>query len=436
MGDPAPVLEVLNLLLSRSDQDNIASSMQALHDMQIWAEQYMKDPTTEDPVWLHAKMANETGERRALVHRIEIQYGASWYGDEATAEDLPLTITVLRGPYWESTSVRNLPDAAPSAAACVAYDYTAAGDVVAAHDIVGDGARLRYFDVFDNGSDQTGRFWMGIRSANKHGATGISNFEPIWECEDGTNGTDATDTVDSTASGGYNVTVSESGVDWDDGSFHVVLTHTLTNATTNEEDQLGNFLWLLRTKVASGTWEIRFNFPYGASNPRNYYSSPIKEITSTNWEYYEMCVLPIGLRNIHAITDSDFSKSNIGAYSLEIVARRTSGSGDFYVDCVIPLPIDEGMVKFQSDETLALAHHSIGQSPEGIYDGLKHKSSAVEEKIEILSINNFVLPPGDGRIYCVYAKAGGTSDIADVITFNDGDIGRYYERWLSLRGSE
>ena len=54
---------------------------------------------------------------------------------------------------------------------------------------------------------------------------------------------------------------------------------------------------------------------------------------------------------------------------------------------------------------------------------------------EPASVENFVLPLGDGRIYCVYETAG-ASDIADVIIFNQADVGRYYERWLSLRGSE
>lgn len=130
MGDPPPINESIHLLLAHSSHDNIATSVQSLHEMQVLAERYVNDLTQDTPVWLHAKMANETGERRALVYSITVQYKTSWFGPQATAEDIPLVMTVVRGPYWENTTVRNLPDATPAAAACVVYDYTAAGDVV------------------------------------------------------------------------------------------------------------------------------------------------------------------------------------------------------------------------------------------------------------------------------------------------------------------
>ena len=127
--------------------------------MQVLAERYINDPAQETPVWLHAKMANETGERRALVYSITVQYKTSWFGPQATAEDIPLVMTVVRGPYWENTTVRNLPDATPGAAACVVYDYTAAGAAVGAHDLMvevhhhpeealSDGAQSLYPDQF------------------------------------------------------------------------------------------------------------------------------------------------------------------------------------------------------------------------------------------------------------------------------------------------
>jgi hypothetical protein len=439
MGDPAPVQETMYLRLQRTTQNNIASSMQALHQMQVWADQYMKDPTTEDPVWLHAKMDSETGERRALVHSIGIQYGASWFGPEATALDIPLTIIVLRGPYWENTTVRNLPDAAPSAAACVVYNYTAAGDVVAAHDIVGDvGARVRLFDLYDSASDNLKTFWMGIRSANKHGANGITNFVNIWELEDGTNSTDVSDTVDATASGGNRITVTESAVDWDDGSFHSVLYILLSNVSANPEDNFGRFLWLLRGKMSSAsTWEIklRFTFPGAGSNPAFFIDGPIVEFSSTSWFNKEMAVMPISLRNIHVITNADFSKDNEGNYRIDIYARRTSGSGDLHLDCLIPIPVDEGSCKLVSQESIAADHLIFGESPEGILDGIVYSGSNITQFVEVESLTDFYLPPGDGRIYCVYEGIS-ASNITDVVIFNNADSGRYYERWLSLRGSE
>ena len=54
----------------------------------------------------------------------------------------------------------------------------------------------------------------------------------------------------------------------------------------------------------------------------------------------------------------------------------------------------------------------------------------------IESVSNFTLPPGDGYIVCAYEYVT-LPDITDTILFN-GVPGNtaYYERWLSLRGSE
>ncbi len=109
------------------------------------------------------------------------------------------------------------------------------------------------------------------------------------------------------------------------------------------------------------------------------------------------------------------------------------------IDCLIPIPVDEGFAKLsfvtQGSQTYVLA-----QSPEGDYaTAIKSSTAILDIGRGIDSINNFVLPRGDGRLYCTYEQYGGVnpvSDITDVVTFNPGDIGRYCERWLSLRGSE
>jgi hypothetical protein len=442
MGDPPPIGETIHLLLANTSHNNIATNMQSLHEMQVLADRYINDPHQEDPVWLHAKMDNETGERRALVYRIEAQYKTSWFGPQATALDIPLVLTVVRGPYWESTSVRNLPDAAPAAAACVVYNYTAAGDVVAAHDIVGDvGARLRFFELNDT-DDSLERFWMGIRSANKHGADGITNFVNIWECENGTNNASEsgiTDVVDATASGGNRVQVVETDLDWDEADFKEVCLIDIDDVTVNDEDQRGNFLWLLRAKVTAGTWEIRLSITTGVDEyaPTNYVSlrKDIIEISDTDWRYYEMGIAPMSERNIHAIIDSDFPKSQEDAFTIYIYARRTSGAGNLHIDCVTPMPVDEGFIKFYSLGTFI--SKVFGQSPEGTYGVVGGSIGSSLDLVfpEPRSVENFILPPGDGRIYCVYERAG-SSDITDTVSFNEADKGRYYERWLSLRGSE
>jgi hypothetical protein len=375
------------------------------------------------------------------VHSIGVQYGASWFGPDATALDIPLTIIVLRGPYWENTTVRNLPDSGTLTAACVVYDYTAAGDVVGAHDIVGDvGARIRLLDIYSVvGDNSLTDYWLGIRSANKRGATGISNFVNIWECEDGTNDTDATDTVDTNASGGNNVTVSESSRDWDKstngGVFYRCLDLRLDNVTANPGDNFGNYLWLLLAKTTA-TWEVKLRFSY-SDRGYNYIETPIIEISETTpFTFFEMGTMPIGLRDVHSITSTDIAKSFDDSFTIGIFARRTNGSADLLLDCLIPLPIDEGFAKLESNTGNLDESVWIGRSPEGIMKGVFDISTSSEFNAVyyVTGDNNFHLPPGDGRIYCVFWSPNG--DINNSIIFNDADNGKYYERWLSLRGSE
>ncbi|MEE9466394.1 MAG: hypothetical protein V3W14_12575, partial [Candidatus Neomarinimicrobiota bacterium] len=107
-----------------------------------------------------------------------------------------------------------------------------------------------------------------------------------------------------------------------------------------------------------------------------------------------------------------------------------------YLDCLIPLPIDEGFLNFSTTQGGTTYTNYIGWSPEGGIQGRTANSTPQNAAwIKIQSENNFNLPPGDGRIYCV-SEFTGADNITYTTILNNGDSGRYYERWLSLRGSE
>jgi hypothetical protein len=434
MGDPPPVLETLRVFVSNTNYNNIATSMQSLHEMQVLAEQYIKAQVSTTPVWLHAQMDGETNERRALVRSITIQYKPQWFGVGQSTLNIPEVITVVREPYWERTTARNFPDNSPSAAASVTYNYTAAGTGVSAHDIVGDvGARIDIMRWFAASGDTLANFWMGIRSTNLRTSDEVTNFVNIWELEDGTNeDAEVADTVDATASGGNRITVTPvgGGTDWDDGSFHDVSMMAIDDATggSNNDDQIGAFQWLVRCKVTSGTWEIQVRFGYTGWDDGDYYRGPIVEVANTSWYYKEggIATLPINkIRLLDAAT---------GGYAISLYARRTSGSGDLHIDCYCPIPTDEGFLKYDGDEVATINEVIIGQDPRGIWETVISDTPVAIGTLE--SIENFVLPPGDGRIICVYTNDT-ASDITDRINFNDVPAdSEYFERWLSLRGSE
>jgi hypothetical protein len=408
----------------------------------VFADQYINDPTEDTPVWLHAKLDNETGERRALVRSIQVQYGASWYGDEATVLDVPLTITVTREPYWESTTARDLPASAALSGAAVEYDYTAAGASVAAHDIVGDvGARPSIFNVLcDTAGESVDKAWIGLRSDNKADTT---YFNKIWESEDGTLAgavatSDAVSEV-NTASPGGGSGVYVVGTPTADNTWELYLTHYVSALgvdLTDVASLIGTFLWLLRAKVSSSNiFEVQLRHGALGMDNADFVRGPIVEIDHTVWKNSELGVMSLPAWDIHCHTEWN-TNAVLWNYAIQVWARRTTGASTINVDCLCPIPVDEGFLYFDNADGTYTEHVSYLDSPKRIKSAvLIHETQFYVNGIPEFSSENFVFPPGNGRAYCVYQGAT-DSDITESVIFNKADSGKYYERWLSLRGSE
>ncbi len=115
-------------------------------------------------------------------------------------------------------------------------------------------------------------------------------------------------------------------------------------------------------------------------------------------------------------------------------AKRTAGTAALYLDCAVPIPADEGFIKVISNGVSYGEEVGFGQAPYGVFQGFGNSGSAWTIA-QSLFPENFVLPPGDGRIYAVFES--GPDDINyDIAWFNEGNIGKFYERWISLRGND
>ena len=103
-GEPEPVVETMRLQCRGTSQNAIAGTMQIWADMMRGASIYRTDANGTAPVWLHAKLDDETNERRSIVHRID----AAWVDSgmtEAIDQDVMLfDAAIERGPYWEATT--------------------------------------------------------------------------------------------------------------------------------------------------------------------------------------------------------------------------------------------------------------------------------------------------------------------------------------------
>lgn len=442
---PPYIVEEIPVRVVNTTADNMAADLQKLALLAKRAAEYWVDQTQTTPVWYHQQQTAETGERRALVKSIALQF-TDPVGDylsvaPAIASGRSAVLFVERHPYWESTSEVTMNSNTPTAGACVVYDYSTT-------DVVGDvGARINLLSFeADNSPNELDRLWIGVRGESKR-TCNSANLVRIWECEDGTNNASETgisDEVDATASGGDYVLVDETDLQWDD-TFQLVLNLKLSDVLggLDETDQFGDFLWLLRAKVASAsTWEVAVAFGYSGMDTGDMVESEYITVDNTNWDFYEIGTAPIPLRNLQAIGTTRVGASYEGNYNLQVWARRTSGHAegdDLCLDCFCTIPIDEGFCYIEgADLSWSLSWGVFATSPKDDHECITHYTSVFRE-MPSPRTKAFYLPPGDGRMYVCYARSD-QSVLADTVGFNahngNSNTGKYTARWTSLRGAE
>ena len=173
---------------------------------------------------------------------------------------------------------------------------------------------------------------MGLREENQ----GTSEFDPLWELEDGTNGTDSSDAVDATASGGGKVTctfTTEAGLD----ERVSINTNQAHSGTTNWHHFFGRYLVLLRAKVGSST-ECGVQLTIGGPSDSEY-GAKCEEvyIDNTGWKLIELGQVtfpPSGFRE-------NIGGNLTGKYTTFFLhAERLSGSGSLDMDCLYLIPCD------------------------------------------------------------------------------------------------
>jgi len=448
----AYVTEEIPVKVLAATDDALAASMQKLLALQACAAEYWVEPQQATPVWFYHQLESETGQRRALVKSLRLAMTdpvGDWTTEEPSARTRTGMLYVKRHPFWESPTARTFPSASPAAGVVYAYDYTAAGGggTPAAHDIVGDvGARIEDF-VVSFGSDQNGRLWRGLRSANRHGT--LANFVPTWELENGTNSPAETGVTDDAgtdpngaspgAAAGVFVKVVETDLNWDD-EWHLVMSIYCSQVTANESDQFGLFLRLLRAMVTAGTWEVQLRYGYWKMvGDADYVRGRIVEINSTSWELYATDVIPMPLRDLRTVPIAIYSGDYESEWCIKIYARRTAGAGNLYLDAIYPIPLDEGFC-FTSHNTTTVAYDtSVHTGPmDNTYGLVTVPAISAITDVPQVSDASWYLPVGDGRMIIAWARVA-SSDFTDVPTLSTRgavDSGTYYERWLALRGAE
>ena len=427
---PPYLVEDLDIRVSRGSDDDLAASLRALDEMRRWAAVYEKDEALQNPVWWFCQMLGESGQRRVYVRKIT----GEWRSDPlepaglAKAHQAALRLQITRHPYWEDHSRQSGYTVHQQAGASILYDYTQV-DGPTGGDVAGNVPARSTFTIYASG--MVDRVWAGIRS-ELHGDP--ASFENIWECENAnaTAGTDCSaPTTDADASPGSGDT--KRVVDFaTEAGWAKRWTIRLDDAADAAGYNLGRMLWLFRGKVDSGTeCEVQLRFGYAGAEDTDFIEGPIVPVTHTSYDQHEMGQSQMPPLTMHGYGDSWVYWSYLDA-AVQIWARRTSGSGSLHLDCLCPVPIDEGWL---------IAHNIQAISGRGMafyYTEYDHPvctrqkySPPYSGHIPEFAAHNFRYPPGDGRLVVVPARVNDSS-----ITLNHSLTSSWYPRWVNLRGSE
>ena len=430
------VEETPTVLIATANDDAMAVQIQLLDDLILRVDRYRTNCAYETPVWLHAKRNLETNERRAIVKRLSYTPLNSEFDCEAMQYQSQYQLNIVRGGYWEDPTGRQYQTLAATAGASVEWDYTAAP---ASHDILGDvPARLASLLV-ENATVGIDKLYAGVRSAD---VRQVTNFEGIWECEDGTNtargGDDNSEpnTASPGAAAGIFVLGTPSAPDtWEE--YLYIRISNVYGAAADYDAAFGTFLWLLRTKVttAANVFQVQLRWGYHGMADADYVRGPIVEVTNTAWDYAEMGVQKIPPRDYHVFDSATISPTLDNLTQVQVWACRTAGASTIEFDCLCPIAVDEGYLIVKEGIEATARYLAYGEGPDGRKASYGFVVGGVLTKYGTFDSMGFALPPGDGRMDLVYTREG-SSVLTDTITVSALSGETYYERWRSLRGVE
>jgi len=431
---PPDITESIPVDIATVDDDDFASSLQDLAQLARRAAEYTAG-NHQDPVWWYTQMQDETNSTRTLVKSLRFTADARRGG----AYDRPPcmepgrrsgVITLTHHPYHERTS---------AVAASGTANVSVLGGAVNYTDVAGDvSARLYYLRFYGVPNQQFRQFWAGFRS-DRRAEGDAGNVVTLWECEDGTNGTDTAPAADAAASPGAGNTIQQC-------DFTTTVTWArrvyiyMSDVTANYEEQTGAYVVLLRAQVDGNSADVRLHVQ-SASSVVYQQNQPVS-VADTNYTFYNLGTVEWPFRNLHSSPlGAPFADSYDSHSSLEIWARVTPGSAGvptLDMDCLVLIPCDEYFLHVKHAD-LAGAGNTyelyIQAAPEDTHGALT--IDATNSWIRTGSPTSVIgagVPEGDGRMfYCVTIDDDGTAP-----TFNsDMDIQvSYFPRYVHFRGND
>lgn len=412
--------EVITLHVFGSSHDDLATKVQNLKAKILAVAHRARTVSPIYEMWVIDQLPNETGARKASLFDARFEVRDSLHGPTVSPGNhiQECSLILVRG-HWSADRSRLQPSGLSTLGGSDNYGVIP-GDVPARLSI------LRWVGE-NGGGGPFYEFWTGFRTS-RFGT--VANFVPVWECEDGTLGTDASvdaasevNTASPGGGSGAYVEVASGGTE----TMTTRLTINVEDVTANYGDQGGTFAVVLRAKVVGATtWRVRLLDGYTPSS--NLRTRDRVEVTKTSWFCLSLgtvTIPPVGLP----------LPSRLRKYGLVLQAELTAGSGNLLLDAFVPVPMDEGFIHATGGQTQYSGGDTrpseVRQFPDLTYDGVAIVNDIPVDALVINPEQPYGLPVGDGTLYVV-AQREASHVLADTIGM---DI-FYVRQWALLRGSE
>jgi len=414
----SPVEEQMTLLGSDT-VGNLITGINAISAILEGVRLYNDDPAKGVSYWLEVNADGESP-RRALIGG----------GGASTPTGIGMTpllekskarqqLTLLRHPLWESVTAY-----APSVAnvsCCGGMMSLTGGGVVP--------GRIEKLQIQgrNGGGGPLYRFWAGIRPTYQ----GLTNFNPVWECEASADLTDCSTVADGTASGGYKKRITFATVPTMTGRFSGSLVTHMGGALSKV--YVGRYLILARVKVDSGTVaNVRFCTSMGTAGAMTKHKT-CYSISNTSWRLLPLAVFDIPPMGYQSQIWAD---DLVMYWHYMVEAERVSGGGNLDMDVFYLIParhmasVEGAQVQYVVDGYQPVKLYTYENDTHAALWYKNIPSHEYPDSAAAYSFSDWYLPVEGGKLVLV-----GEREASHVLTDTvDVSLAAYY-RWRSFRGA-
>jgi hypothetical protein len=262
--------------------------------------------------------------------------------------------------------------------------------------------------------------WIGIREK----MSGTTNFEPIWECEDGNTANGSSVQTVAGASGG-DVIQKASPASTLTKYWSMSVDDVCTaNSHTDHNHQEGEYLVLCRCKINSGTVGLQMRYGLESSSLSLMPAAEVF-ITHTDWKLIELGRIQIPPAGI----DEKLAIFNAAKFmSIEIYAEQVSGTSTLDLDALCLIPTHH-FWSFTNAKVQATASRYVRATTTPNDKHAAYGLESVSADVSLsYTLDNWYLPTGDSILV-----AAGQSSTSHSLTPNWSITADYYPRWSIYR---